>query len=172
MKNNSLPNKILLTLLDGASRLGYEYKTMKLESPVRGITKIQNYYMSLSRLKQRGYIKQTGNNYYLTLQGKELAQHLLVRQALKIKNRHWDKQWRMVCFDIPEKLRRERAALRNFLYRSGFRKLQESVWLTPYDIIKEALGIWKELGLTPYIHTALIKSLDNDIEFKKLFKLN
>ncbi len=171
MEQLSLTKQILLTLLDGASELRGMHKNMRLISPFRGITKTPNYYVSLGRLKRRGYIKQINNNYYLTLQGKQLAQHLLVRQALKIKSQRWDGQWRMVCFDIPEKLRRERAALRNFLYRSGFRKLQESVWLTPYDVIKEAVDTWKELGLAPYVRTALIKSLDNEIEFKKLFKL-
>ena len=39
----------------------------------------------------------------------------------------------MVTYDIPEKLRRKRDLLRDFTRRIGCAKLQDSVYLTPYD---------------------------------------
>jgi phenylacetic acid degradation operon negative regulatory protein len=45
--------------------------------------------------------------------------------------RRWDKQWRLVIFDIPQKQSSARVRLRRSLGRLGFGYLQNSVWVTP-----------------------------------------
>jgi len=49
------------------------------------------------------------------------------------KPKKWDKKWRVVIFDIPEEERYKRDVLRNALREFGFIKLQQSVWVYPYD---------------------------------------
>ncbi|OGD68414.1 hypothetical protein A2996_03555 [Candidatus Campbellbacteria bacterium RIFCSPLOWO2_01_FULL_34_15] len=49
------------------------------------------------------------------------------------KPKKWDKKWRMIIFDIKESRRTTRDILRNTLNRLGFVKLQNSVWVFPYD---------------------------------------
>src|SRR3990167_8974616 len=44
----------------------------------------------------------------------------------------WDRKWRLVFFDIPEKKRAARDALRMKLKDLGFRELQKSVHISPY----------------------------------------
>lgn len=47
--------------------------------------------------------------------------------------RAWDERMYLVTYDIPEKKRRDRDLLRSFIRTLGCAKLQESVYLTPYD---------------------------------------
>src|SRR3989339_239988 len=45
----------------------------------------------------------------------------------------WDKKWRVLIFDIPEKRKYLREKIRNTLGAIGFSQLQKSVWVYPYD---------------------------------------
>ena len=45
----------------------------------------------------------------------------------------WDGKWRLVVFDIREYKRAVRDKVRNELSAFGFRRLQQSVWVYPYD---------------------------------------
>ena len=49
------------------------------------------------------------------------------------KPRKWDGRWRIVIFDISEKRRGLRVRVRHLLKRLGFLRLQDSVWVHPYD---------------------------------------
>ncbi len=128
-----------------------------------------DYHVEFYRLQQRGLIKKLNNKIYLTNTGRRFAEQLFAQQQLAVKNKASNGELCLVAFDIPEKLRAERAALRNFLYRSGFRKLQASVWVSPFNVYNEALATWKKLGITDYVRTAIIKKLDNVTQVKKLF---
>lgn len=49
------------------------------------------------------------------------------------KKRVWDKRLYLVTYDISEKRKKDREALREKLRRLGSALVQESVWLTPYN---------------------------------------
>jgi CRISPR-associated endonuclease Cas2 len=70
---------------------------------------------------------------YLTKSGRSRWQKIELDKPLA--SDYWDGIWRLVIFDIPTKRRLRRDALRNQLKRVGFRQLQESVWITPYDCV-------------------------------------
>ncbi len=57
----------------------------------------------------------------------------------------------IVIFDIPEKERFVRNALRKFLKEWGFQKLQHSVWMTERDIIKPMMLLLQRRGLDKWI---------------------
>jgi len=46
---------------------------------------------------------------------------------------HWDGKWRIVIFDISEKLRASRDALRSKLAELGFFQIQKSVYVYPFE---------------------------------------
>jgi phenylacetic acid degradation operon negative regulatory protein len=56
--------------------------------------------------------------------------------------RHWDGQWRMILFDVPQNQASARVRLRRSLAERGFGYLQNSVWITPDPLAgeREALG--------------------------------
>ncbi|OGG13685.1 CRISPR-associated endonuclease Cas2 [Candidatus Gottesmanbacteria bacterium RIFCSPHIGHO2_01_FULL_46_14] len=51
------------------------------------------------------------------------------------EKRIWDSRLHLITYDIPEERKTDREKLRNYLRRIGCGKLQDSVWMTPYNPI-------------------------------------
>ncbi len=56
------------------------------------------------------------------------------KDTLSIVNKKWDRLWRIISFDIPQKYRNERDKIRRMLRKLGFRGLQRSVWISPLSV--------------------------------------
>ena len=56
---------------------------------------------------------------------------------ISFQNRKWDKKWRVVIFDIEEASKQARERFRSKLKELGFGMLQESVFISPYDIAQD-----------------------------------
>lgn len=91
---------------------------------------------------------------------------------IKNKKEKWDRKWRMVAFDIPEKYKRGRDALRHKLKKIGFCELQKSVLITPYDCKEEIELLVKFFELEKYVRFGILESLDNDKYLKQFFKVS
>lgn len=84
-------------------------------------------------------IRQKGGRYVvqLTEEGKRRQKELQLRDSLgslKIRiPKIWDGKWWLIIFDIPESKKRAREALRRFLKHFGFYRLQDSVFIHPFD---------------------------------------
>ncbi len=63
----------------------------------------------------------------------------------------WDGKWRMVIFDIPETLVRERNALRQKLRDLGFHQLQKSAWIYPHECHDEIDSISQFLAIDRHV---------------------
>lgn len=73
---------------------------------------------------------------YLEITEKGKAEFALERSKaglLASKPRRWDGRWRIVAFDVPERMRRTRDVLRAVMRDVGFVRMQDSVWVYPYD---------------------------------------
>ncbi|OGI16846.1 MAG: CRISPR-associated endonuclease Cas2 [Candidatus Moranbacteria bacterium RIFCSPHIGHO2_02_FULL_40_12b] len=92
---------------------------------------------------------------------------------LKIKKPwHWDKKWRVLIFDIKEKQRSKREALRGKLKELGFYQIQKSVWVCPYEFKKEIAILRSFFGLTSDEMTIMeVNSIENDQKIKSFFKI-
>lgn len=92
---------------------------------------------SFSKLIRHGYVKlestPAGKRARLTEKGEKYAALLGEGKLRPRKTKHWDKKWRLLVFDIPERYRRQRDQIRLTLVNLGFYKLQDSVWVYPYD---------------------------------------
>lgn len=113
-------------------------------------------------LKRGTYLNYKSNNKcYLTEKGKQEVYKIILND--KIKNKKWDKKWRILIFDIPERKRKFRDNLRITLLNIGFRQLQKSVWIFPYDVIDYLYDIvfgFKEGDWFEYIEANKISSQD------------
>ncbi len=56
---------------------------------------------------------------------------------LVIQKKKWDGKWRLAVFDIKEKSRTLRNRFRKKLKELGFGMLQESVFISPYDLLAD-----------------------------------
>jgi len=107
----------------------------------------------------------------LTERGKEkLAKYELGDLEIK-KPKRWDEKWRVVVFDIKEKRRSTRDFLRATLNKLGFVKLQNSVWVFPYDCEELVVMLKAGLFLGKDVLYMKVDSIENDKWLKEVFGL-
>lgn len=113
--------------------------------------RIESINRSRQRLIQAGKLKYENGHLALTPKG-ETVLHRLEFEDFKLKKpKKWDKKWRILIFDIPEKRRMTRDKVRNTLRVIGFFRIQDSVWVYPYDcedlitLLKADFKIGKDL---------------------------
>lgn len=178
---NKTRERILLLLLGGLA-FGYSVtpgkqrmvlKTISREWAKLGTKELNEGIKYLYRLD---YIdKEAGGksffNLVLTKKGKFKSLDCQL-DNLKSKKTEWDGKWRMVAFDIPDKYKTGRDALRRKLGSIGFCKLQESIFITPIDCIKEMKLLVDFFELEKYVRFGILESVDNEEYLKKLFKLS
>ena len=92
-------------------------------------------------------------------------------ENISSKNQKWDGKWRMVAFDMPNKYKKGRDALRQKLNKIGFHSLQESIFITPYDCKKEILLLVEFFKLNKYVRFGVLDFIDNESYFKDFFQL-
>lgn len=130
----------------------------------------------LSRLASRGHIR------FVTRSGKQhveitdLGRRELMRSAafahLTVsRKKRWDKRWRMIMFDIPERRRKDRDRLRHFMLEAGFVQFQQSVWIYPYECEDLVTLLKVEMRLGNSVRYAIIEKLENDASLKRQFNL-
>lgn len=110
---------------------------------------------NLSRLKRNGLIRFEADNgrkvIRLTKAGEAELRRLESHSLIMRKPRRWDRRWRVVIFDIAERRKTKRDSIRRLLMRLGFFRLQDSVWVYPYDcedviaLLKTDVRIGREL---------------------------
>lgn len=109
----------------------------------------------------------------LVLTGKGKNQALIFNiDQMKIKKpKHWDKVWRLVIFDIPEKRRGARDALRFHLKQLGFYELQKSVFIHPYLCQKEIEFLIEFYNIRKHVGLGILKEIDNELDLLEHFDL-
>jgi DNA-binding transcriptional regulator PaaX len=137
----------------------------------------RKYYIkqSITKLRERGLLefKQQNGKIFasLTKRGqKELLKYQLREKVIK-KPKRWDKKWRVVIFDIKEQARNLRKGLRDELINLGFVKLQNSVWVYPYEC-EEVVGMIKTyFGIGRDVLYMTVEEIENDRWLREEFEL-
>ncbi|MDO8529421.1 MAG: hypothetical protein Q7S18_02025, partial [bacterium] len=73
----------------------------------------------------------------LTEEGKKKAGKYQIDNLEIKKPKKWDKKWRILIFDIKNRDKLKREALRGKIKELGLYQLQKSVWVCPYEFVKE-----------------------------------
>lgn len=107
----------------------------------------------------------------LTEAGKEKAIQCDFDRMEIQKPPRWDKRWRIVIFDIPEKKRKMRNSLRNKLSFLGFIEYQHSVFVYPYPCRDEIDFIVEFFEAREYVRYGEVVNFTNDAELKLRFNL-
>jgi len=134
--------------------------------------KKQSVQKSLTRLIRQGYVVLEGGKARLAPKGEKFAALIGAgRLALK-RPKRWDGRWRLLVFDIPERRRSTRIQIRTTLQHLGLFRLQDSVWVYPYDcedvvtILKADLHVGKDLL---YV---IADKVEYDLPLRKHFRLS
>lgn len=91
--------------------------------------------------------------------------------ALKNQKKKWDGRWRMVVFDIPERRRTVRFRLRRIMSEIGFVRLQDSVWVYPYDCEDFVALLKAELKVGKNVLYTIVDTIEHDKSIRLHFKL-
>jgi DNA-binding transcriptional regulator PaaX len=111
----------------------------------------------------------------ITEKGKEMLAEIQDREELfraKKKPKRWDKRWRLVVFDIPEHRRSVRNRLREMIVAFGFIKIQNSVWVYPYDCEELVTLLKSDLRIGREVLYAVVEKIENDKWLLRHFNLS
>ncbi len=130
----------------------------------------------LMRLKQKGEIEfaeRDGKRYArLTERGEEaLALSQQKMRLTNVKPRRWDRRYRLVMFDIPEKRKKIRERLRFEMQEVGFLHMQDSAWIYPYDCEEFMTLLKADLHVGKDVLYAVVEEIENDKWIRKHFNL-
>lgn len=110
----------------------------------------------------------------LTEKGKKVVKEIMFDNMKIEKPKFWDKKWRIVIFDIPEKKlgKTQRNLFRAKLQNIGFYQLQKSVWVCPFPCEKEIQLICEVYEINLYVNIITAEKIYNDDLLTKYFRLH
>ncbi len=124
------------------------------------------------RLKNKGLLKFENGHYALTAAGEKLLRRWQLADYKLTRPKKWDKKWRIVIFDIPERKKRIRDEVRRILTSAGFRRLQDSVWVYPHDC-EDVIALLKaDFGIGRDLLYVIADQIENDKYLRQEFDLN
>jgi len=131
---------------------------------------------ALGRLKAKGeveFLEMDGKKYArLTARGEKTLAYAQEKLRLQDKKpRRWDRRYRLIIFDIPEKRRKTREHLRLVMRDIGFLRIQDSAWVFPYDCEEFVALLKADLHIGKDVLYAVIEEIENDAVIRRHFGL-
>jgi len=129
-------------------------QVLKMSGLDKKLLKNKNRAINNSRQKliEKGLLKYSSDGFIcLTPLGEKVLRRIEISDYKIIVPNKWDKKWRILIFDIKEVRKGLRDKVRNTLISIGFVRLQNSVWVYPYDcedlitLLKADFAIGKEV---------------------------
>jgi DNA-binding transcriptional regulator PaaX len=136
----------------------------------------QNFYSAFAYMRKNGLIdiEYRGRQMYfsLTNDGKKRAGRYKIDDLKIEKPKKWDGRWRILIFDIEDKQKLKREALRGKLKELELYQLQKSVWVCPYGFENEIKLLRDFFGLTDKEMKIITASdIENDKPLRDFFKI-
>ena len=133
-------------------------------------------YDTFYKLRKQGLIEiaNDGSQIHIKLtdEGKKKAGYFQINDLAIKKPKVWDRKWRIVIFDIAELRKLHRECFRGKIKELGFRQLQKSVWIHPFDCKAEIELLREFFGLSQQdLRIIVTEDLEGDEEIREYFKL-
>lgn len=126
---------------------------------------------SASKLAKKGLLLYKDGRYELTQDGEKKLRQWELQEYKFNRPYKWDKKWRVIVFDIPEKKKKVRDQVRNLFISAGFSRLQDSVWVYPYDC-EDIIGLLKtDFGVGRDLLYMIVDEIENDKHLREEFNL-
>lgn len=180
-RNQAFSNKLLKVLVVGG------VVTIAAINPFFGVVashvvreelrkrKWKRFREDLYYLKRQGYVKVNLNfdgSYRVKPTNKGLSQarkYALEEISIKVPKK-WDKQWRLVIFDIPADKQKGRLTLLARLKHLGFTMLQKSVWAYPFECQNEVTVLARAFEVDKYIQHLTYSKISAEEYLRKEFE--
>ena len=105
----------------------------------------------------------------ITNEGRKRILKMALDEVAIKKPKDWDRKWRLVSFDLPEKLSKLRKILVEYLRAWGFYPLHKSVYLHAYPCLNEVEFLREYLGVGEYVRLFIVTRIENDQLFRDFF---
>ena len=126
---------------------------------------------SRKKLIKDGYLEYKNGLLHITDKGEKHLLKETLYENLKNKKKKWDGKWRILIFDIPEKKKSVREHIRYILISVGFMRLQDSVWIYPYDCEDLITLLKADLKIGKDVLYMIVEALEYDKPVKSYFGL-
>ena len=126
---------------------------------------------SRNRLLKQGLLTYEGKFLRLTPRGERRLRQLQIDEYIPEKPATWDGKWRVLIFDIPERKKGMRDRIRHTLLQIGFKRLQDSVWIFPYDCEDILLLLKADLRIGKDLLYMIVDSLEYDAPLRSHFNI-
>lgn len=127
---------------------------------------------SRGRLIKAGFLTRDDRGMLrITPAGKKYLLKEIIYENFKNKKRKWDGKWRVLIFDIPEKRKLDRDRVRYTFISLGFMRLQDSVWIYPYDCEDLVTLLKADLKMGKDILYMIVDALEYDKPVRLFFGL-
>jgi|SRR3989344_1295600 len=182
MRKNSIGREILFLIATG----GILTLTVILAGPnvLKILKAVKRDYDRFSKERIKRALRELERREIVSLQKQGYETYIKLtpegeRQILKYKidemklrrSKHWDKKWRLVIFDIPEQLKKNRNAFSLTLRRVGAYPFQKSVFAYPDDCEDDIRFLTELYGVHPFVKYAEISRIDSEKILKHHFKI-
>ena len=108
----------------------------------------------------------------LTHKGEAKLESYFLSDYTLLVPRIWDKKWRVLIFDIPEYRKTLRDKVRATLISIGFLRVQDSVWIFPYDC-EELIALLKaDFKIGKDLLYLIVEKIENDQVFRNWFNIS
>ena len=125
-----------------------------------------------NRLTQLGLLQYEGKMLRLTAEGEKKLRSLELHNYQIPKQKRWDKKWRVLIFDIPEKRKTLREKVRRTLFAIGFVRLQDSVWIYPYPCEDLIMLLKADFKIGKDMLYMIVDTLEYDAPIRQCFGLS
>ena len=124
-------------------------------------------------LIKSGHLKKNHNGFLsLTEKGEEKLKSYELSEYKLIIPRIWDQKWRLLIFDIPEHRKSLRDKIRNTLRSIGFKRVQDSVWIFPYDCEELVALLKADFKVGKDLLYMVVDKIENDKLFRNYYNLS
>jgi len=103
-------------------------------------------------------------------QWEAMLRHRAFPKALK-QEKKWDKMWRVVIFDVPNVKNKKRSDLRRAMQMYGFKPIQKSAWVYPYECDDFISLLKSHLGISSDVLYMKVSYIENDRHLQNEFGL-
>ena len=180
-KVGTIQKKILLLLLSGLTlgltrspkkqwwilnRIPKEWEKINRQALERAINSLYS-----SHLLKEQHNKDGTTTLILNENGKKKALRFNIDKMEIKRPVKWDGKWRIIIFDVPEKLRGLRDSLRLHFREMGLIELQKSVFVCPYPCSTKIEFIIEFYNAKKYVRFILAEDVDNALHLKNKFNL-
>ena len=174
MKSTRLQIAILRTaeslkLLTTAGLSGSVYKMYKILDREERRRKYRSILAARERLIENKCLKWEGKHIVLTEIGRKILQSWENRSYKIPRPAKWDGKWRMLIFDIPETRKALREKVRNTLRAIGFKWLQDSVWVYPFDCEDFVTLLKADFKIGKDVLYVIAEAIENDRKIRDHF---